>query len=77
MSLIDFEYTKKYATEWLITHEWGSLVGLNGIGLTYGEDEEGEYVVLGFALPEGWFAEIEDGTYGELQGFRIYRKDLP
>ncbi len=42
-------------------------------GVTYGVDEDGEsYATIGFVLPEGVFAEIEDGTYGNLTGLRIY-----
>ena len=45
-------------------------------GLLFEADEDGdEYVTIGFNLPKGVYAEIEDGTYGELQGFRIYRKE--
>lgn len=35
-------------------------------------EENHPYALVGFQLPEGIFAEIEDGTYGELQAFRIY-----
>ena len=48
-------------------------------GLTYGSDEDGAYAVIGFVLRPrkgitlpNVYAEIEDGTYGELQGFRVY-----
>ena len=41
-------------------------------GVTYGTDDTGEYVVVGFQFPAGIYAEIEDGTYGTLQGLRIY-----
>jgi len=42
-------------------------------GVTYGNDEDNEpYATVGFVLPEGVFAEIEDGTYGNLTGLRIY-----
>ena len=42
-------------------------------GVTYGVDEDGEsYATIGFVLPEGVYAEIEDGTYGNLTGLRIY-----
>ena len=30
------------------------------------------YAIIGFTLPDGVYAEIEDGTYGTLNGFRIY-----
>lgn len=41
-------------------------------GIVYGEDDLGYYGTVGFILPEEVFAEIEDGTYGTLQGFRFY-----
>ncbi|MHB1772059.1 MAG: hypothetical protein ACYCST_10000 [Acidimicrobiales bacterium] len=42
-------------------------------GVRYGNDEDNEpYATVGFVLPEGVFAEIEDGTYGNLTGLRIY-----
>lgn len=43
-------------------------------GLMHGFDEDGdEYFTVGFSINHKMvFAEIEDGTYGELQGFRIY-----
>lgn len=46
-------------------------------GITYDSDEFGEFMVVGFSFPEienygSVFAEIEDGTYGELQGIRVY-----
>lgn len=42
-------------------------------GCTYGVDEDGcKYVTIGYNMPEHIFAEIEDGTYGNLQGWRIY-----
>ena len=46
-------------------------------GVTWGEDESGEYATIGMVLPYGVYAEIEDGTYGQMQAFRIYREDLP
>lgn len=39
------------------------------------DDGDEQYVTVGFNLPAGVFAEIEDGTCGELQGFRIYYPD--
>lgn len=50
-----------------------SLMGTHGV--TYGVDEHGEYATIGFNLPAGIFAEIEDGTFGQLQGFRVYNLD--
>lgn len=44
-------------------------------GVTYGDDEFGPYATVGFNLANlshGAYAEIEDGTFGELQGFRFY-----
>ncbi len=33
------------------------------------------YATVGYNLPPRVLAEIEDGTYGQLQGFRIYYDD--
>lgn len=49
-------------------------------GIDYHEDHgEGEYATVGFLLPDPsiWpvYAEIEDGTYGQLQGLRFYLQD--
>jgi hypothetical protein len=48
-------------------------------GIHYGNDEHdggGDYATVGFNLVNNdetkVYAEIEDGTYGEMQGFRIY-----
>lgn len=42
-------------------------------GCLYGEDEDGKkFVTVGFNMPPDVWAELEDGTYGELQGWRIY-----
>ena len=35
----------------------------------YGEDDGEAYAVVGFALPDGVYAETDGGTYGELQGW--------
>jgi len=65
----------------LATEEWGTWSGItditNGADLNceYGEDAEGQYALLGFVIPDGFYAEIEQG-YGSLFGFRIYREDL-
>jgi len=46
-------------------------------GVTITEDmTEGPYATIGMVLPEHVYAEIEDGTYGQMQGFRIYKEDL-
>ena len=43
------------------------------LGVVWDYDPEfGTYATVGFNLPDGIYAEIEDGTYGQLQGFRIY-----
>jgi len=40
---------------------------------TYGRDEDDTvYVTVRYQLPADLYAEIEDGTYGVLQGFRYY-----
>lgn len=37
------------------------------------EEGEGTFYVVSYpSLPTDCYAEIEDGTYGELQGWRIY-----
>ena len=43
-------------------------------GVMYVEDEliGDPCAVVGFNLPHGVYAEIEDGTFGELQGFRFF-----
>jgi hypothetical protein len=41
-------------------------------GVEWGEDEVGKYVRIGMALPAPLYAEIEDGTYGEMQAVRYY-----
>lgn len=43
-------------------------------GVHYGTDEDGDdYAIVGFNIfHKNIYAEIEDGTYGQLQGFRIY-----
>lgn len=45
--------------------------------ITYGTDDNGdEYATVGFKLPFGVYAELDDGpsdpTYGSLAGFRLY-----
>ena len=60
---------------------WGTWSGIhdvdNGADLNceYGEDEEGQFAIIGFVIPDGFYAETEQG-YGTLFGFRIYREDL-
>jgi hypothetical protein len=38
-------------------------------------EDEGEYIRVGFVLPDDIFAEIDNGTYGTLNAFRIYREE--
>ena len=38
--------------------------------------DEGEYIRVGFTLPDGVYAEVDDATYGNLQCFRIYKDEL-
>jgi len=40
-------------------------------GVTYGEETGEEYATIGFCLPDGVYAEVEDCTYGQLQGLRV------
>ena len=51
-------------------------------GVYYVDDDadgQGPYAVVGFCIIEaqdvGWLAETDDGTYGRLQGFRLYFAD--
>jgi len=58
---------------------WGGIQDItNGADLNceYGEDEEGQYALIGFVLPDDFYAEVDGGTYGNLFGFRIYREDV-
>ena len=41
-------------------------------GVWYDEEDGEEYATVGFALPDGVFAEIDGDAYGEMVGFRIY-----
>ena len=67
-----------------VRENWGvekveSVFGTHGVVYTSADDseepEEGDYATIGFVLPDGLYAEIESGTYGELQGIRIYKQD--
>lgn len=68
--------------ESLRENEWGEVVRIEtplGVhGVTYGAEYElsEEYATVGMVLPEHVYAEIDDGTYGQMQGFRIFRGDL-
>lgn len=57
-------------------HRPGVFVWADGSrsGVTYDVDEDGErYATVGYtALPAGVYAEIEHGTCGVLQAFRVY-----
>lgn len=42
-------------------------------GIMYDTDEDGlDYASVGYNLPDGLYAEVEHGTYGELQAIRVY-----
>ena len=60
---------------------WGQVDKFGGPfgdhGVVYGESDEGEFATVGFTLPDDVYAVIEGDTYAELQGFRIFREDLP
>lgn len=72
--------------ESLRENEWGDVVRIEtplGVhGVTYGTDEcQEEYATVGMVLGGSTpgvdvYVEIEDGTYGVMQGFRIYREDV-
>lgn len=71
---------RRQPTEWMstlgtaISYRPAAITGPFGThGVTYERDEDDEpYASIGFNLPEGVYAEIEDGTYGELQALRVY-----
>lgn len=49
---------------------------MNRLSVDFGVDECGEeFVEFGFMLPDGCYAVIEDGTYGQLQALRIYKEE--
>jgi len=42
-------------------------------GVLYAHDDDGNaYALISLGLPNGVYAEIDGGTYGTLQGIRIY-----
>lgn len=42
-------------------------------GIYYHEEEDGQVCAsVGYNLPDGIYAEIDYGTHGTLQGFRVY-----
>jgi len=41
-------------------------------GIQYLEDDFGRYALVGYTEPADCYAEIDDGTYGSLNGFRLY-----
>lgn len=60
---------------------WGTYSGhqednVANLMVTYHTDEEGDYALIGFGLPDCFFAEIDGGTYGSLFGLRVYRDDV-
>ena len=74
--------------ESLRENEWGDVVLIKtrlGVhGTDYDTDEDGdEFVTVSMVvggserhMDVSVYVEIEDGTYGQMQGFRIYRDDL-
>jgi len=72
--------------ESLSENEWGTVerieTDLGVHGTFYGVDEDCfDYVAVGMVLGGSKpgvpvYAEIEDGTYGELKAFRFYAEDL-
>jgi hypothetical protein len=36
------------------------------------DEDNCKFVTIGFTMPHHVFAEIDDGTYGTLHGWRIY-----
>lgn len=71
---------ERVATE--IRAGWGSVpsvrsaFGVHGVSYVDRDDDEDGigFATIGFVMPEGIYAEIEHGTYGELQGFRVFRE---
>lgn len=59
---------------------WGKVASVTSTfgnhSIEYQTEAGEEYAIVAFMLPDDVFAEIEDGTYGTLNGFRIYREDL-
>jgi len=71
--------------ESLRENEWETVTRIEtplGVhGVTYACDENEEYACVGMVLGGSKpgvevYAEIEDGTYGQMQGFRFYREDV-
>jgi hypothetical protein len=60
--------------------KWGEITEVTSPfgdhGVVYDMDETGCFATIGFTLPDACYAEIEDGTYGQLNGLRIYRDDV-
>lgn len=70
----------------ILRRSWGERdyiktdLGVHEVTITADEDGD-EYALVSFMLGGSTstptvHAEIEDGTYGILQGFRIYKEDL-
>ncbi len=61
-----------------VRSNWGSVTELQGPfgvhGVWYGTDaRNGEYAVVGFTLPDGFYADLGDDVVGELAGIRVFR----
>lgn len=60
---------------WDAGEQFGVL-GITGPHNDPHENDDGEYIRVGFVLPDDIYAEVDDGTYGQLNAFRIYRENL-
>jgi hypothetical protein len=70
MQIMRDELSLKWEEGFIVTP-----LGRHGVTIT--EDmTEGPYATIGMVLDEHVYVEIEDGTYGQMQGFRIYKEDL-
>ena len=72
---------RKFTSGWKFPdqdeYECIGIVGFDGPHSDFPEgNEEDVFMRVGFCLPDDCFAEIEDGTYGQLQCFRVYRKGV-
>lgn len=49
-----------------------SPFGTHEVEVSYDPEEDEVFAVVGFMLPDDMYAETENGTYGTLQGFRVF-----
>lgn len=80
----DFDVALAVIRETLRT-SWGvdrivTVLGEHGVDYIAAEDseepDEGDSAIVGFVLPRDFFAQLDYGTYGQMQGFRVFRSDL-